>query len=391
MNKPVIFLILILEVFSACESDNSFVIDPNKQSRLTLDDFISKVEIINLETTRESLIKSITKAEFFSEMWFVKDLYEGVFVFDKSGDFLFRVGAKGRGPGEYLYISDFNINRFTSNIELLTNNGNIIIYNLEGDYLGTIHNPSLEVSHFMIVDDDLILFSHQSLNTVVTLFSRKDERVIKELIVTPENFERRRPLYLESPPFYKAGEETKIHYGYSNEIYRLVGKGLVHDLTLDFGEYNFSFYDYDWTLSYDKDYYIDLLWQQEKVVFGFENHFESKKYLFKTFYFNSDLKALIIEKETEEYSIVPVIEDLYKVFRNASHWSDLAPAEESGTRIKTILNWNSDDNYLLMSIQTGRKERYINPGALDSQNRKIYDSISLADNPVLVKCYLKDD
>lgn len=393
-NQIIVFYIFLSVLFaSSCtRNDNKTIyIDPDSKDQYSFDDFVKYTEIIPLETCEEALIKNITKVVFYKNQYFVKDIYEGLFVFDENGSFKRKIGRKGRGPGEYGYIADFCINRYNSNIEILSPRGTIMIYSIDGEFLTTINNNSIEVSNFLIVDKDLILFFHQSQVPVMTLYSRKKQSVIKDFFKVPTNFERKRPYPLLTPPFYIANGDTMIHYGYTNDVYTYSNQDITYKYSFDFGKHNFLMDDYEWSLELDKAYYRELLWKNKNIVFGFNNHFETERFILKQFYYKQGSWVFIIDKKKSKNFIIPVFMDLYTQNLNRSlGWEKLSLATETGTRLGIVLNWDSGPEYILTSVNAEKKEFYINLSSLDSKNRKIYDSISLSDNPVLVKYYLID-
>lgn len=384
-------LLIVLSTESCNRAEEKVIhINPNSQDQHRLDEFVKHTEIIPLETCDEALIKNITKVVLYKNKYFIKDIYEGLFVFDKNGLFKHRIGKKGRGPGEYGYIADFCVNRYNSNIEVLTPRGSIMIYNVEGEYLETIKYNSIEVSNFLIVDEDLILFFHQSQSPIMTLFSRKDQSVIKEFFNVPTNFERRRPYHLISPPFYVTKNDTMIQYGYLNDVYAYKHKDIIHRYSFNFGKHNFVINDYDWSLEFDKDYYREMLWKNKDIVFGFNNHYETDRYILKQYYYDRGSWMFLYDKKMKKDFVIPIFIDLYKLSLDRYQWETISPASETGTRLMSILNWDSGSDYILTSVDAAKKDVYINSFSLDSINMRKYNMLEISDNPILVKYYLKD-
>ena len=62
--------------------------------------------VVKLETTQNSLIGEIDKLEISNNyIYITDDMAKSVFRFDMSGNFISKVNAYGRGPGEYLSIT----------------------------------------------------------------------------------------------------------------------------------------------------------------------------------------------------------------------------------------------------------------------------------------------
>jgi len=83
-----------------------------------LSSVFTKSEIIRLETTDESLIgRNINKIKKSHNKYFISYGNKELIVFDRQGKFLHRINKIGGGPGEYIFLADFDV----------LSNGNIII------------------------------------------------------------------------------------------------------------------------------------------------------------------------------------------------------------------------------------------------------------------------
>jgi hypothetical protein len=107
---------IILSVMS-CQDKSSdalipnFEIAPNKaKSENHLSDLIESYRIIKLETSDECILGPIKKIYKSTSYFFVKTAEDDLVLFDKEGNYIRMIGAKGRGPGEYLRIQDFAVN-----------------------------------------------------------------------------------------------------------------------------------------------------------------------------------------------------------------------------------------------------------------------------------------
>lgn len=98
-----------------------------------------KVRYLPLETTNECLVGGIiSKLESDDLSIFIFDYYNRqVLRFSqKDGSFLNTFGTRGRGPGEYMSISDMSLNRNKKEVCLI-DNGNLkyLYYNYDGQFL----------------------------------------------------------------------------------------------------------------------------------------------------------------------------------------------------------------------------------------------------------------
>lgn len=106
----------------------------------------TNVRIIKLETTPQSLIGRINKIVVQDEYIFIADteLSKALFIFDRKGKFLGKVGDRGEGPTEYYDVSDFTIDVDQGKIILLDLTGRKLnFYTLEGRFLHSKSIPFL--------------------------------------------------------------------------------------------------------------------------------------------------------------------------------------------------------------------------------------------------------
>lgn len=131
-------------ISSAEKNKNVTTIDidnAKKVDRLLFSSIFKEPKIIILETNEECLIKNVRTIEVFNKnIYILDDEEEHLFVFDMNGKFLQRIASVGDGPGEYIQISDFSIDRKGNTIYLLDEASNKIHkYDTQsGNFLGSI-------------------------------------------------------------------------------------------------------------------------------------------------------------------------------------------------------------------------------------------------------------
>ncbi|GAB6008819.1 6-bladed beta-propeller [Dysgonomonas reticulitermitis] len=93
-----------------------------------------KATPVILETTPESLLSSIDKIAVYNDLILVIDfrVAKGVFAFNKTGEFVRRIGRIGDGPGEYIRPSDFTIDTDNQLLYIIDNQRKINCYRLPG-------------------------------------------------------------------------------------------------------------------------------------------------------------------------------------------------------------------------------------------------------------------
>lgn len=123
------------------------------KEKISFAEIFSAPQTILLETKDECLIKDIQSMEVFNRHIYILDDEENrLYVFDLKGHFLYQIGSAGGGPGEYIRISDFTIDRTNSIIYILDESADKIHkYNLKNkEYISSIKVKKNGRQHFYL-------------------------------------------------------------------------------------------------------------------------------------------------------------------------------------------------------------------------------------------------
>lgn len=84
------------------------VVDHNIIHTIHSSELLQSYEYIALETLPNAIIGNVDKLKVFDDKLFVLSENQ-VFVYDFSGNFLFKIDESSRGPGEYLKINNISL------------------------------------------------------------------------------------------------------------------------------------------------------------------------------------------------------------------------------------------------------------------------------------------
>ena len=148
---------LVLQIILSCKNEKKDELKSNKEENfniikldkidaiedklIDLDSIFENFRYVKLETTEISLIGNYDKILIENDIIFILDksnLQQSIFSFDMKGKFLFKVNARGRGPGEYLEISDFYVDKELKYIGVLFRS-KILKYNFKGEFIGEFY------------------------------------------------------------------------------------------------------------------------------------------------------------------------------------------------------------------------------------------------------------
>jgi len=133
-----------------------------QQDEVSVFDIFESIDIILLETGEQSLIADIRKIIHFNDRYYIFDKQQQrIFCFDSVGNFLFKISQKGYGLEEYTYIDDFNVDPFNNQLLLLEPFGNLLTFDLNGQFISKIRLPSEVVAYneVYIMDENRLMFT----------------------------------------------------------------------------------------------------------------------------------------------------------------------------------------------------------------------------------------
>ena len=113
--------------------------------KINIDEIAAHIDYIQLETTPSSLIARIEKIQTKEDKIYILDaMTRSILVFDISGKFIRRIATKGRGPGEYISITDFAL---CDSVILVRDGGQakVILY----DSLGRLIAETYTISNYI--------------------------------------------------------------------------------------------------------------------------------------------------------------------------------------------------------------------------------------------------
>ena len=151
--KKCLFLLLIVFLFFSCSkrqtgflpvgADYTIDLDGDKESSMPYSSIFKKAQTIILETGKDCMIGNINELQVFDGSIYILDSHvaKTVFVFDREGRFIRKIGSLGSGPGEYIRVSDFTLDTEHRFIFLCDDANRIHKYQLDGTYIHSITLP----------------------------------------------------------------------------------------------------------------------------------------------------------------------------------------------------------------------------------------------------------
>ena len=127
----------------------------SKVDTMLFSSFFKEGALVPLESTGHSLVGMVDKVYFCDTMAFVLDCHTaaGLYVFNfVTGDFIRKIGALGKGRGEYVHIYDFSVDEKRKEVYILVSRNRLLKFELTGRYIDAIELP-FYVTNFEYFND----------------------------------------------------------------------------------------------------------------------------------------------------------------------------------------------------------------------------------------------
>jgi hypothetical protein len=387
MNKIKIILIIIFTmlIFS-CKNEKKNIeetnveeisIDMSDISKVNLNDLFEKIELTPLETTNtESLIGSINQMIYVKDKYFIfKDQMQQILVFDNTGTFVANSSKRfGAGPGEYTIALYMIYNPFTEDIDVLTPQNQIYVYDTTFNYKGNIklhinhpENGSYGMIHYIfpISKSEYICIPptiYEEYNTLY-FYNWQEEKVVKKIVfedIYGGVTQTINPVrYTDSTNYFNPALTT--YTGYRVDI---EGYNLEPFVRLDFGKEKINAHSLKnfKTIEDIRDYLIQSNYPIPTLNLFNDNYLICnvlKKVDLYTFFYNKNTKQRYLLKE--------MTNDNYKI-------PDFYAIEE---------------NVLISIIHPYQLVEYVDLNLLSKDEKDKLLKIKEGDNPVVVKYFLR--
>jgi hypothetical protein len=216
----------------------AIIADIDKEDKVSVFDLFEKVEIVPLETTDSSLIRSILKLICHNNMFYILDYNSVILAFDATGKFKFKIDNRGQGPNQYTHISDFDIDRERAVISFIAPVvAELHEYDLNGQFLHKYRLPQITAGYNSLkhLSKNVIAFWTFDYDNRLKFYSKEENRIFSECFPEEDNF------------FDQIHIQTFTHDHYilrslDNNVYEMSHDGTVSvAYTWDFGKLNIDY------------------------------------------------------------------------------------------------------------------------------------------------------
>lgn len=233
MKNTILFFLFVVLV-SSCNHESltsigaSYVVQVREKKidqLQKLSQLIDSVVYIPLETAENCLIGRISKIVYGERCFYIlDDTANCLFKFDESGGYLTKYDRVGKGPLEYLKISDFNLDRTGACYVL--DSRQIIKLDKDLKPLATINLP-MGAQRFCVKEDGFAIQTYSAEDELLVLSSSG----AKEYSLFVDNGS---PRYVPLKPFEATPQRVLFNPCHSNVMYDVTQEKAVAYLVVDF-------------------------------------------------------------------------------------------------------------------------------------------------------------
>ncbi len=189
------FLIIFTGMIIGCKKSNTTteikhaVVNWTQSKSPILSDYVSHVSYIPLETLDSCLIGEVKKIIKQNDRYYLLDNNQMLFTFDQNGLFISKIGNRGRGPGEYNDITDFDIDN-ESNAYLWDNSKRKMqIFSTKGKRIKEIQFDINFTNFRLISDHQILAYCNRYNKKQIAIIDMTKRKRIKLELPFPKNFE----------------------------------------------------------------------------------------------------------------------------------------------------------------------------------------------------------
>lgn len=238
MKYVIINIVIVL--FSTCsinsqsneiiKNENILEIDmSNFEKYKPTPNLILSVDYVPLETKSNCLIGEISKLIYHDEKIFVGDFRysNAIFIFNKTGQYINKIDRLGKGPGEYIYLSDFDVNN--NNIYIYAVN-KILIYSFKGELIKELPIDIKALGFSVTSSEEFVFYKYiknKNISYNVVTYNYKT-KIMNKYFANRGNLDNRNIPHF-SRALFKSNNNIYFGNSFSNYIYRFFPDGKVKE------------------------------------------------------------------------------------------------------------------------------------------------------------------
>ena len=250
MKKTIILLVLGTILSCTSKKDeksekntrNKIRIDVDAKAKYSLSELISIDSVLILESSENCLLPSVDQIEIFKDKLYIR-CNNTLFIFGSEGHFIHKFCKIGKGPGEYIQLSGFDVMDDGSLLFSDHRGQKIIKYSNDGEFIKEVKTGLWSRGFTTIGNNDLayiyqgVSFSNKSRDRL-NYFSISLKKITKSYFHITDT-EMRHLAYVMPRNFIKKNQDSVFFfYPPFKDVYLLTKNKAELYYTVDFGKYS---------------------------------------------------------------------------------------------------------------------------------------------------------
>jgi hypothetical protein len=262
---------------------------PNLSNDKELIDLIKKIEIIPLETNDFCLLDFIYCLKHKDDKFYIQTVRgeNPLYVFSNDGSHYKSIGKQGRGPEEFLQLTEFLVDERIT----LYSNEKILYYSLDGTFLNE-DKPKQLFTRIIKIDDNLFAL-HFGIGLIMKDMNTKMTGTPSGVVLADSNFnllskyeirpDHRNKIGYHANFFSKYNEIVYYRDNYESTIFSINKNEIKPEYYLNFGKYQTTD---EFLMKIKNEHPIEYVKQIQNRYATFIMHYHNDKYIWVEYYLN---------------------------------------------------------------------------------------------------------
>lgn len=229
-----------------CELINLQIDSLISEKNLYYSDLFSDFQVIPLETKENCIFSHIDNFRLINDTLYIFDRFttKSIYLFSKEGKFLNKICKIGRGPGEYLMPSDFDIDENERNILIFDYQiGKLNYYDYQGSFQKNISFKG-RFQSFILNGDFIYLFrpyppqlKDKKNDQLLYQYNKKGEELSKHIKYSEI---KKGPIlvqFFKGGNFFKGNNDVKFYMPFCDTIFSIKGNTIQPFMLLSTNKY----------------------------------------------------------------------------------------------------------------------------------------------------------
>ena len=309
MTTKYMFLLIAALLLSNCKGRQDSpvttidVLSPGGTEIHNLSEIAADIRYIPLETNPDAFMRFVGSLKEGNGKFYINTVLE-LLCFDKTGKFLYKLEQQGRGPGEYTYLSDYDIKPEKNQVIVLTR-GKLFFYN------ETDTGFNLQKQLDLKMQPNYVDFFPDQDNILLSFSASTGENKYQCVVIDPDG-----DTLSIRPNSYKFTRNSRVVMGFSsdniinkqNETIRI--KGFLNDTIYTINR-EYEFVPFMILNSGGKSITTDFLANVPAPTtesgkspaadfLALSEILETEKYLMFRYYYQENAKWIMVDKKTSQ-------------------------------------------------------------------------------------------